>query len=89
MHLAATMASVNKLAKVGISTLVNHSALVMAKADEEKYDLDKYRKRAMAQFEADDDDNYLDVDLEKPWGNGDRKLPNAAKVKKLCEGIIN
>ena len=65
--------------------MVNHSALVLAKADDENYNLSKYCKKVLQQLE--EDNEWEGVDLEQPWGSQERDLPSSSQVERLMHGI--
>ena len=46
-----TMRTIKKMAHCGMSTMINHSALVLGKADQDNIDLAKYRKKVVAELE--------------------------------------
>ena len=90
------MKSFKKLAKCGMSTLVNHNALVLAKFDEGNYNLPKYQKKVMEQMnmygdgedDEDDDDGYMSVNLEKPWGNGPKPKLSEQEIQRVYNGTF-
>ena len=79
------MQSVKKLAKCGMNAMVNHSALLLAKADVENYDLSKYRKRVIAEL---DDDNYSTVNLDNPSGTVGTHKPSEVEFQRLMNGTL-
>ena len=84
MQYQETLNSVKKLAKTGVNAMVNHTALLMAKADDENYDLAKYRKQAIKEL----DEDYMKVDLENPSGSQPRDLPTTSEFDRLMEGTV-
>ena len=93
------MKSFKKLAKCGMSTLVNHNALVLAKFDEGKYNLPKYQKKVMEQMtmygddddeddEEDDERSYLSVNLERPWGKGPKPKLSSKEIENVQDGTL-
>ena len=69
-----------------MSTMLNHNALVLAKADELSIDLDKYKRKAGAQMGLDEND-LDEIDLERPWGKGPKPKLSDEEVQRLRIGI--
>ena len=78
--------SVNKLAKCGMTTMLNHNALLLAKADNAKIDLGKYKKRASAEMNLKEED-WQTVDLDQPWGAGPKPKISQEEQERLMIGI--